>query len=280
MKATKLSWIIGVFLTVICAGVNASAGKYFNRVVYVLFENTGYLKTIKQPFFSKLSQSGANFAAFTAETHPSQGNYIALTSGDLNGVKNDANYDLNVNNIVDLLDARNITWKVYAEAYPGNCFQGLKSGSYARKHNPFISYTSIQKNVNRCANIVDASQFDKDAASGQLPNYVFYVPDIKNDGHDTGVSYADKWYSKKFSPYVNDPVFMNDTILITTFDENDGTNGNQIYTSIVGPHVKAVSVTAQVSHYSLLKLMEDNWDLGNLGKLDATAAPIPENIWK
>ena len=150
----------------------------------------------------------------------------------------------------------------------------------ARKHNPFISYVNIQKNPKRCKNIVNAAQFDKDAASGSLPEYVFYVPNDKNSGHDTGVAYADKWYSGKFSKYISNPKFMKDTVLISTFDESSGgAKRNHIYTSIVGTAVTPGVYATDLNLYSLLKLVEDNWNLGNLGRNDETAAAVPD-IWK
>lgn len=258
---------------------STSNGKYFDRAIFVIFENTNYASAIKQPFFKQLADSGAHFSNFMAITHPSQGNYVALTSGALNGVTGDGKIDLNVANVVDLLEAKSLTWKVYAEDYPGGCFTGSSRGNYARKHNPFISYVNIQKNPARCANIVDATQFDTDARNGTLPNYVFYVPSEKNDGHDTGVSYADKWYSGKFSSYLNDPSFMAGTVLISTFDESGASSKNQIYTSIVGPSVKPVVISTALNLYSLLNLIEDNWDLGSLAKNDATATPVPM-IWQ
>ncbi|MGZ3794676.1 MAG: alkaline phosphatase family protein, partial [Bdellovibrio sp.] len=230
-----------VVLVILSSAIYAEAasGKYFDRVIFVLFENSDYDITIKQPFFKKLASKGANFTNFLAHAHPSQGNYIVLTSGDLNGVKNDGNYDLNVKNIVDLLENKGISWKVYAEGYPGDCFRGARYGHYRRRHNPFISYVNIQNNSRRCAQIVNASEFDKDVATGKLPDYVFYVPDLLNDGHNTGVAYADKWYAKKFGPYIANSKFMHSTILISTFDENNGGKPNRIYTSIVGPKIRA-----------------------------------------
>ncbi len=262
------------------AFAGAPSGHYFDRAIIVVFENTNYADAMKQPFFKHLADIGANFSNFTALTHPSQGNYIALTSGSVNGVTGDGNYDLNVTNVADLLEAKGLTWKVYAEAFPGHCYSGGSSGKYARKHNPFISYVDIQKNAARCANIVEASQFAKDSANGTLPNYAFYVPNTDNDGHNTGVAFADKWYGQKFSPYLNNPQFMSNTVLLTTFDESGHSSpNNQIYTSIVGSMVKPGLISDHLTIESLLNLIEDNWDLGDLGKQDATANPIPD-IWK
>ena len=278
----KISYSIVILLLfgTLSSLANPRSGKYFDRVVFVVFENTNYSDVIKQNFFAKLAVSGANFTNFMAITHPSQGNYVALTSGSLNGVKNDNNVDLNVYSIADLLEAKGLTWKVYAENYPGNCFLGNYSNGYVRKHNPFISYLNIQKNQARCANIVEASQFDRDAASGTFPNYIFYVPNLKNDGHDTGVAYADRWYQQRFTMYLSNANFMTSTVVITTFDESSLLSSkNQIYTSIVGMNVRPGNYPQPLSTYSLLRIVEDNWNLGNLGKEDTRAPTVP-NIWK
>jgi hypothetical protein len=273
-------WALTIFSIVLTSSsAGAEPGQHFNRAIFVLFENTSYRRTIAQPFFKELADRGANFTNFFAEARPSQPNYIALTSGDTHGVRTNSNINLNVRNIVDLLEAKGIEWRAYAEDFPGNCFQRASTNNYARKHNPFISYINIQNNPQRCAKIVNANQFATDVAGGTLPSYVFYIPDMNNDGHDTGVRFADRWYRAKFGPLVNSDEFMKGTVLISTFDEGSS-RSNQIYTSIVGPNVvPATIVEIDQNHYSLLKLIEDNWNLGNLGLRDSTAAPVP-NIWK
>lgn len=275
---TKLIFLaISIFIA--SSSVAMSKGKYFHRAILVIFENTDYSYAIKQPFFKRLADNGALFTNFSTITHPSQPNYIALTSGSLHGVSHDGTVNLNVNNIVDLLEKKGVTWKVYAEQYPEKCFTGASKAGYVRKHNPFISYLNIQKNPLRCANIVNANKFDLDVKNGQLPEYIFYVPDEQNNGHDTNASYADTWYEQKFSNYVSDPQFMKDTILITTFDESAFGFNKKIYTSIIGPSVLTGRYSDSLNHYSLLKLIEENWSLGTLGKEDLTATSLPE-IWK
>lgn len=254
-------------------------GKFFDRAMIVIFENTNYSATMKQPYFAKLAKDGANFSNFLAITHPSQGNYVALTSGSLNGVRNDKTVDIDSTNIADLLEAKGLTWKVYAEGYPGGCFKGTSTGGYVRKHNPFISYLNIQRNPARCANIVPAAQLDIDIAQNKVPNYMFYVPDVRNDGHDTGVAFADKWYSKWLPKYLSNPQFVTNTVVVSTFDESGASARNQIYTNIIGSNVNAGDQPGAVNLYSLLKLFEENWSLGSFGRDDASAVPMP-NIWK
>ncbi len=71
---------------------------------------------------------------------------------------------------------------------------------------------------------------------------------------------------------------MENTVLISTFDESGSGFKNQVYTSVVGPSVKPRVVSDRLDIYSLLNLIEDNWSLGSLGKQDLTATPVP-NIW-
>src|SRR5262249_22845758 len=123
-----------------------------------------------------------------------------LTSGDPQGVSDDNTVDLNVNHIGDLLEAKGLTWKAYVENYPGNCSTVSSSGTYQRKHNPFISYLNVQKNPARCANIVNATQLQTDIANGTLPDYSLYTPNMNDDGHDTDVNYASNWLQTAFDP--------------------------------------------------------------------------------
>ena len=278
----KKSKIILFTLTMVLmwAKAKADTGKYFDKAIFVIFENTDYAEVMKQPFFSSLASKGAQFNNFKAITHPSQPNYIALTSGQTYGVKDDSNVNLDVKNIADLIEAKGLTWKVYAEDFPKNCFTGATSGAYVRKHVPFLSYLNIQKNPKRCSQIVNAKNFLSDVKNNKLPNYVFYVPNNKNNGHDTGVSFADKWYSKTFGPILNNSDFLKDTVLITTFDEGTWFSKNIIYTNIIGNDVKPGTFNQNLNTYSLLKLMEENWSLGDLGQLDKTANSFPTSMWK
>src|SRR4051812_41136465 len=76
----------------------AAKGRRFDRAIFVMFENANYADAIKQPFFRQLADHGAHFSNFLALTHPSQGNYVGLTSGSLQGVRDDRNVNLAAKN--------------------------------------------------------------------------------------------------------------------------------------------------------------------------------------
>lgn len=54
----------------------------------------------------------------------------------------------------------------------------MRIGNYARKHNPFISFTNVQKNPEWCAKIVNSDQLDIDIDNDQVPQFVFFTPDV------------------------------------------------------------------------------------------------------
>jgi acid phosphatase len=165
-------------------------GRQFEHVVLIVLENQDYATVMKQPTMRKLAQQGTLFTDFAANFHPSYSNYLALIGGRYFGARGDTDINIPANEktIADLLEAKGLTWKQYAEAFPGNCstvaFAGhepySKNPLYARKHVPFMSFESITGNPRRCSNVAPAKTFDP----GHLPNYAFYSPDMCHDGHD------------------------------------------------------------------------------------------------
>lgn len=259
--------------------VSSTTETRFKKVFIVVFENTDFAKAANQPFFAQFAKGGALLANFQAEIHPSQGNYIAMVAGDTFGVNHDKIVNLDGHHLVDLLEAKGKSWKVYAEQYPGDCFLGATRGGYARKHVPFLSFKNVQNSPIRCQKIVNAGELDKDLANDSLPDYSLYIPDLKHDGHDTGVAYADRWFKQKFGPLLQDSRFTNDLLFVATFDESASSSPNHIYTALFGPSVQPGTVSnTEYNHYSLIRMIEDAWNLGTLRKGDWTATPI-DDVW-
>lgn len=268
--------LVGFSLIILSLSVQAAN---FNKVLVIVFENTEYSNALRQPFFSSLAKEGALLTNFKAATHPSQGNYIAMIAGTTFNIKSDKPVDLNEKHIGDLLEEAKKDWKIYAEDYPGNCFLGKTSGNYARKHVPFMSFVNVQNNPSRCAKIVEAKEFFTDFNSEKLKDYSMYIPDLKNDGHDTGVAVGDKWFKKTFDSILHSPKFPKDLLVVVTFDEGTLFN-NQIYTLLYGANTIPGSKSAKANNfYTLLRTYEDNLGLGSLNKYDLSA-PLIDDVWK
>lgn len=254
---------------------------HFKKVVYIVFENEDYEPVLSQPDFAKFAKKGALFTKMRAEVHPSQGNYIAMVAGSAFGITSDSNVDLPHTHVGDLLEAAGMDWRIYAEQYPGNCFTGKKSGKYVRKHNPFMSFTNVTSNPKRCAKIESDARFFQDLHNGTLPAFSMYIPDMDNDGHDTNVGYAGRWLTSKFGSILSNPAALGDILFILTYDESDLSSiKNEIYTVVIGSQIVAGSQNNQLlNHSALLKMIEDEFKIGNLGREDLTS-PIISGIWK
>jgi hypothetical protein len=315
-------------------GGGATSVPAFKKVVVVYFENDDRDNALGFPFFQAFKKRGAFLSNYRGVTHPSEPNYIALVAGtlDFTGVpigvggdnqpaggmiNDDEQYDLPGKHLGDLLEAKNLDWKNYAEDYPGTstqCFTDRQNslpdgskGNYVRRHTPFLSFTNVSGDVARCTkHIVNASTFPSDVANGTLPAFSFYTPNLVDDGHGTptvgaSTKRADQWFQKTFGPLLDDPKFS-DVLLVATFDENScNTVGadesdpedeakikrcagdqNVIYAALAGNGVKAGSSSSVVyNHYNLLKTIEAGFGLGNLGKTDAMTSTVPiTGIWK
>jgi hypothetical protein len=254
----------------------------FRKVLIVLLENADYKEALAQPYLAELARRGALLTNYHAVAHPSQPNYVALIAGDTLGVKDDEKVEFSsaTRQLGDLLEAAGRTWGVYAEGYPAECDPRTHIGLYARKHQPFMSFTGVSTNPERCARIKPASELDRDAAAGKLPDYSLYIPDLANDGHDTGTAFASRWLQESFGPRFADPGFMKDLLVAVTFDEDGGTRDNRVYAVLLGPGVRPGSTSAaRYTHYSLLKTVETAFRLGDLGRRDASAAVI-QGVWE
>jgi hypothetical protein len=99
-----------------------SVASAWNNMLVIVLENADYSTAIADPNLKAFADSGILFTNSHALYHPSQPNYIAMTSGSTNGVTSDADVTLQVRNIADLLEAKGFTWKNYQENWPSSCF--------------------------------------------------------------------------------------------------------------------------------------------------------------
>src|SRR4051812_44209837 len=112
--------LLGVFFITLAVFFSNElfANQPFKKVFIIVLENADYDRALKQPFLHQLSKQGALLTNYFAITHPSQPNYIALISGSTFGINSDKDVNLTGNHIGDLLEAKGLNWKVYAEGYP------------------------------------------------------------------------------------------------------------------------------------------------------------------
>jgi hypothetical protein len=171
----------------------------FNRIFIIMLENELEPTVRQDPFMLHLQSQGVRLSDYHGVAHPSQPNYVATIAG-VPVVADDNCVDIDRTNLIDLLEARGITWKAYmenlAEDQKAICISD--DGMYFRKHNPFFSFNNVRNNPERLARIVNASWLKNDVQGNELPQFSWYTPNIQNDGHSPpGVSGGD--YSRSVS---------------------------------------------------------------------------------
>ena len=265
--------------------IAASPLPAIKHVIVVALENEDANRADSQPYMRELAKRGASMRNYHALTHPSQPNYIGLVAGSVFDVKTNAPVVIDARHLGNLLEDKGLTWKTYAENYPGNCSLketvGFKFfGQYVQRHVPFLRFKNVREDPERCGRVVKASVLDEDVANGTLPNFALYIPNDSNNGHDTGVEKADRFLRERFEPLLRDPRFADGTLLVVTFDEGSDGGPNVIYTVLVGAGVRAGAVSnAWYDHYSLLRTIEEIFGTGTLGRHDATASVI-NDVWQ
>lgn len=251
-----------------CINTNVFAGKNFNKVLYIVFENTEFSQAIVQPYFKQLINEGALLTNFHAAIHPSQGNYVAMITGSSFNINHDDLITLNKPHIGDLLEKEKKDWRMYAEDYPGNCFIGMRSLNYVRKHNPFILFSNIQNNPLRCKKIVNSRNFFIDLNNNKLKEFSMFIPNLKNDGHDTGVAFADRWFKNTFDDTLHSKTFPRDLLVIITFDEGL-TKTNHIYTLLFGANTKKGSTSSRPYNFSsLLNMIKYEFGISHTSEIN------------
>lgn len=232
-----------------------------------------------------LSKQGILLTQYYGLTHPSQPNYIASVGGDYFGLDNDDFVRLpsNVSTLIDLFDSSSppISWRGYFEGISSPGYMGVSTTNpgghnYVRKHNPFVSYDSVNTNGTRLANILSLDDFMRDMNSSQLPQYMHISPDMQNDGHDTSLDFAASWVQSFLNPLLSNESLMNDTLILLTYDESATYSlPNRIVSLLLGgaipAHLKGTQDPTFYTHYSILSTLEYNWNLPCLGRYDVGA---------
>jgi hypothetical protein len=218
-------------LALLLAGCGGSSSAYTQpahgpaHIFVVMMENHATNEiignTADAPYLNQLAGKYGVAMQYFGVTHPSLPNYLALISGDTQGIWDDcapgsavtcppeefqtgasysatqlltrqqeqssahASHSFNGRTIVDQLEAKHLTWKAYMETMPSPGFLGdnVAHQLYRAKHNPFIYFHDITSQSTRLARVVPATQLTTDLNADSVPNFVFLSPNQCHDMH-------------------------------------------------------------------------------------------------
>src|SRR3954454_19015336 len=115
----------------------------YAHVLWVVLKTHAYARVIASSSarsLNGLARSCGLATRFTAETHPSLPNYLAMTSGSAHSVGDDAGPASHPVAGTSIFGQVNGSWRSEEESMPSPCLD-KDSGRYAVRHNPAVYYT-------------------------------------------------------------------------------------------------------------------------------------------
>jgi hypothetical protein len=242
-----------------------------DHVVLAVFENkkaNSVFGSSSAPYINSLANGGAKFTQSYAIEHPSEPNYLDLFSGSNQGVTDDScPHTFSTDNEGAQLIAAGLSFTGYSEDLPSVGSTVCTSGNYARKHNPWVNFSNVGASSNQ-----PFSAFPTDFT--QLPTVSWVVPNLCNDMHDCSIATGDSWLQNHLGAYATWATTHN-SLLIVTFDEDDGSGGNNISTLFYGQPVKQGLYSEHIDHFNVLRTIEDMYGLPYAGAA-ASSTPITD----
>ncbi|MEO7039113.1 MAG: alkaline phosphatase family protein [Candidatus Elarobacter sp.] len=224
------------------------------------------------PFINALAKEGALFTRSYGAAHPSQPNYFAMFAGQTNSNGDGCparDIAVAASNVGASLVAAHRTFRAYVEDLPSAGFKGCVAGEYARKHAPWTHFTNVPRDA--------AVPFSTLGSYDALPDVAFVIPNLLDDMHSAGVRRGDDWLRDHVAPLIAWAKTHNGLVILT-WDESSAPVTNHIPTIFIGPMVKSGSYDEPLTHYRVLRTIEDLFNLPHSGA-SAHAAPIVD-VWR
>jgi len=227
---------------------------HYSHVVWIVMENKSLGDVIgskQAPYANALAAACGVATQFSAETHPSLPNYIAMTSGSTQGIADDLDPAFHKLAGPSIFSQLGTGWRALEESMPSACDRA-NSGRYAARHNPAAYYTSLAP---LCAR-QDVPLADPPDLSAR---FTFVTPDLCHDTHDCSVAAGDRWLAGFVPAVLETSEYAGGrTALFITWDEDDGSSSNRIPTLVIAPHTRPGARSAEpFTHYSLLRTTEE-----------------------
>ncbi|HZU00835.1 MAG TPA: alkaline phosphatase family protein [Ktedonobacteraceae bacterium] len=257
------------------------------HVAVILMENRSYddIFGAGKANFPQVNALAAQYAYATnyyGVGHPSLPNYLALLSGSSQGVTSDGTPQAVGGpfagpTLVDELASAGISWRAYFEGMPNAGYTGGDTSGYAQHHNPFIYYSSVIGSKSQLDNIVPADGFAADLASGDAPAFLWYVPNMQDDGHNSSGTVPDTWLGNFIGQVQQSAWYAVGGTILVVWDEGAKTDtagigdgqpgGGRTGLLAISEAVKGVGAyTTPLNCYGLLKSLLTCYSVPLIGK--------------
>jgi acid phosphatase len=167
-----------------------------DHIVIVMLENKDADDVLANaPYLASLASIGTTLTDMHAETHPSQPNYIALFSGDTQGVADDScPQTFTGDNLAAQLTTAGYSFIGYSEDLPEPGYTGCRAGDYARKHSPWTNFSTVPATQNQPLTAMPSDY-------AVLPTVSFLIPNLCHDMHSCSTPEGDTWLRATIDGY-------------------------------------------------------------------------------
>jgi phospholipase C len=178
-----------------------------------------------------------------------------------------------------LLDNQNISWKYYVPPF---------SQHYGKILSAFDAIRAVRFSPEWQKVVFPQTMVLNDVADGQLPDVSWVIPDEPDSDHPgSGTDDGPSWVASIVNA-IGESSYWNSTAIIIVWDDWGGLYDNlnppqlgygglgfRVPAIIVSPYARAGYISpTQYEFGSILKYMENNWNLGSLGTSDQRATSI------
>ena len=220
----------------------AASVPVFDHIVLVMFENHAYSQingSSSAPYFNCLAGQGAKFTQSYGVTHPSQPNYLALFSGSTQGVTDDScPHDLQRQQ------------PRHAADHGGQDLQGLLRDACPPTATPAAPAASTSASTTagstsatcRPPATSDFTAFPSSTNYATLPDRLLRHPEHVQR-HARLLGQHGRHLAKNNLDAYAQWAKTHNSLLIVTFDEDNGGSSNHILTTFVGAHTQVGTFT-------------------------------------
>jgi hypothetical protein len=170
------------------SGANAAV----KRIFVIMLENHSQSTVIgdrNAPYITSLASRYGEATRYYGVTHPSQPNYVATITGqlDITRMNDVATNHYDWPNLVDQLESHGKTWGAYMDSLPYAGYTGAVAPGgvalYTNKHDPFVLMDDVLSSPARLARIKPYTSLAHDLDTANAPDFVWISPNQCNDMH-------------------------------------------------------------------------------------------------
>jgi phospholipase C len=212
---------------------------------------------------------------YTSSMGASLPNHLYMVAAQNAGITGDLRQPYNllrINSIVDLLEARHISWRYYSSQVLGN-------------DSPLSLFSSIAGNASRTRNLKDANNFLNDLSGASLSQVTWLIAPVgKSEQPPEDIRQGEAWVNHVITS-IKSSQFWSSTAILLTWDDYGGWYdhvappqtddygfGFRVPMIVVSPYARHGFVDhALADHTSTLAFIESTFSLGFLSQRDANA---------